>query len=324
MLYKKQLLSAFAFLALCLAGCSDDDESIKGNWLVSTVFDGSPRGSAVSFTIGDFAFMGTGYDGDDYLNDFWKYDINGGYWTQVSNFPGTPRSSAVAFAIGTNGYVGTGYDGTNQLGDFYKYDTNSNSWQAIPDFGGTARRAAVAFNSDAYGYVGTGFDGTNDKKDFWKFNPETNTWEELFGFGGNKRREATNFTIGNVVYMGTGASNNINQTDFWSFDLSSETWTRLKDIDDKSSYEIERANATGFTIGNRGYICGGNGHNSTWEYETATDKWTKKTNFEGAFRQDASVIDNGTRGFVLLGKNGNYYYDDMYEFKPDEAYEDED
>lgn len=325
MLYdKKQMVLALAMIASLFSSCSSDDESVKGNWLVSAVFDGSPRSSAVSFTIGDYAFMGTGYDGDDYLADFWKYDISGGFWTQVSDFPGAARSSAVAFAIGSNGYVGTGYDAEDYFDDFYKYDTNSDTWEAIANFGGTARRAAVGFNSSSNGYVGTGFDGTNDKKDFWKFDPATNSWTEMFGFGGNKRREAVSFTINDKVYFGTGASNNINQVDFWSFDLDDETWTRLKDVDDKSSYEIERANATGFAIGNYGYICGGNGYNSTWEYEPGTDKWTKKTNFEGASRQDASVIYTGTRGFVMLGKNGNYYYDDMYEFQPNEPYEDED
>lgn len=311
-------------LSFAFTGCTSDDESIKGNWLVTTVFDDEPRSSAVTATIGNFAFMGTGFDGDYYLNDFWKYDISGGYWSQVSDFPGSARFSAVAFAIADSVYVGTGKDGVTYYSDFYKYDVNADTWESIPDFGGTPRKGAVAFNSTTAGYVGTGDDSLNDKKDFWKYDPSTNSWQELVGFGGNKRREAVSFTIGDQVYMGTGASNEINQVDFWVFDLGDESWTRLKDLDEKDSYEIKRSNATGFAIGEYGYICGGNGYNSTWRYDPSTDKWKKRTNFEGNARQDASVIYNGERGFVLLGKSGNYYFDDMYEFKPLEKYEDED
>lgn len=319
-----KLLLGLALAATLLTGCSsDDDGDDLGNWITSTVFDGSPRSGAVSFVIDNFGYVGTGYDGDDYLKDFWQYNIDGSYWVQKADFPGTGRSSAVAFTINGNGYIGTGYDGTDELGDFYKYDPATNTWASIANFGGTARRAAVGFNSTTSGYVGSGFDGDGDRKDFWKYNPGTDTWEEQFGFGGNKRREAVTFTIGTKVYFGTGASNLINQTDFWVFDTTNETWTRLKDLDDDDSYTIERSGGTGFSIGSYGYICGGD-NNVVWEYTPATDEWDKKTNFEGSTRQDAVVLYTDTRGFVLLGKYGNYYYDDMFEFKPFDTYDDED
>ncbi|TRW26400.1 galactose oxidase [Flavobacterium zepuense] len=319
-----KLVLGLAFCAALFSGCSSDDSSEDvGNWITSTVFDGSPRSGAVSFVIDNYAYVGTGYDGDDYLQDFWQYDINGGYWVQKASYPGIGRSSAVAFTASGSGYIGTGYDGTNELADFYKYDPSSNTWSQIADFGGSARRAAVGFNSATKGYVGSGFDGDGDRKDFYRYNPETNTWEEQFGFGGNKRREGVTFTIGTKVYFGTGASNLVNQTDFWAFDTTSETWTRLKDLDDDDAYTIARTNATGFSIGNYGYICGGD-NNIVWEYNPLTDEWDEKTTFEGVTRQDAIAFNTDTRGFVLLGKYGNYYYDDMFEFKPFDEYDDED
>jgi len=319
-----KLFLGLALTAALVSGCSSDDDSDDvGNWLTSTVFDGVPRSSAVSFVIGNFGYVGTGYDGDKYLNDFWKYDVDGGYWVQRADYPGEGRSSAVAFTANAQGYIGTGYNGTTELADFYKYDPDANTWTAIANFGGTARRAAVGFNSTTAGYVGSGFDGTNDKKDFWKYLPATNTWEEQFGFGGNKRREGTTFTIGTKVYFGTGASNAINQTDFWVFETTTETWTRLRDLDYDDDYTVERSSGSGMSIGNYGYIAGGD-VSSVWEYNPENDKWTKKTNFEGASRQDAVAISTDTRSFLLLGKYGNYYYDDMFEFKPFDKYDDED
>lgn len=316
---------ALMLLAGALAGScnSDDGDNTIGNWVTSTVFDGSPRSSVTGFTIGNYGYAGTGYDGDNYLKDFWRYNIDGGYWEQKADFPGKARSSAVAFSIGDNGYIGTGYDGTDELADFYKYDTNSDTWTPIANFSGTARRAAVAFNSDTYGYVGSGFDGDNDKKDFWRYNPITDAWEEQFGFGGNKRREGLTFTIGTKVYFGTGSSNGINQNDFWVFDTTSETWTRLTDLNDKDSYTVKRTNATGFSVGNYGYVCGGD-VTSVWEYNPSTDKWKQKTDFEGSARQDALSLYNGSKAFILLGKYGNTYYDDMFEFEPFEKLDEDD
>lgn len=316
----------FLGITLCvvlLTGCSDDDDTSIGNWVVGTVFDGAPRSSAASFVIGEFGYAGTGYDGDFYLNDFWQYNVNGGFWVQKADFPGEGRSSAVAFSVNNMGYIGTGYNGTDELNDFYAYNTTTNTWTQIADFGGTTRRAAVAFNSATNGYVGSGFDGDNDRKDFWRYDPATDTWEELFGFGGNKRREGTAFTIGTKVYFGTGSSNGINLDDFWVFDTTTEIWTRLNDLDDDNNYTIERSNAVGFAIGSYGYIAGGDG-NSVWEYDPSTDKWDEKTNFEGTPREDGLAISTGTRAFVLLGRFGNFYFDDMYEFFPFEEYDDED
>lgn len=308
-----------------LAGCSNDDDTDDvGNWVTSTVFDGAARSSAVVFTNGNYAFAGTGYDGDDYLKDFWRYNIDGGYWEQVADFPGEARSSAVAFSINGFGYVGTGYNGTDELKDFYKYDMNGGSWSPIADFGGEARRAGVGFGSATAGYVGSGFDGQNDRKDFWKYFPDSDTWQEIYGFGGNKRREATTFAINDDVYFGTGLSNGSHLDDFWKFNTTSETWTRLTDLDDEDDYSIIRSGATGFTMGNYGYICGGDNGNSVWEYDPVADEWESKTDFEAASRTDAIAFSNGTRGFVVLGKSGDYYFDDMMEFQPFEEQEDDD
>ena len=226
--------------------------------------------------------------------------------------------------------MGVGYDGTNEKNDFYKYDPASNTWQQIANFGGNLRSGSVSFSSNTHGYIGCGYDGTNDKKDFWKYDPTSNTWTELFGFGGNKRRDGVTFRIENNVYMGTGVSNGINLKDFWRFDRTSDTWTRLRDIsvndddDNTDEYNIVRSNSVGFVIGNLGYIATGSGNNTTWEYNPQTDYWTRKTTLEASSRQDAVAISNGQRAFVILGKSGNLYFDDMYELKPQDEQVDDD
>ena len=324
------LFIVFGFLAFTYS-CSSDDDDDLGNWTKRSSFNDEPRSSAASFSVGNLGYMGTGYDGDDYLNDFWQYHMDGDAWQQLADFPGIGRSSAAAFAIGNTGYIGTGFNGdiNDELADFYKYDIATNTWTTIADFGGADRRGAVGFGSNSKGYVGTGYDGKGDKKDFWKYDPTSDTWSELLGFGGDKRRQATTFKIGDDVYLCTGINNGIYLKDFWVFNTTSETWSPLMDLNDDDyddeNEEILRASAAGFSINGRGYIaCGERGgpKKTVWEYIPELKTWDKKFSFERLARQDAITFENGERAFVSLGRNGTLYLDDMMEFFPYE-WEDE-
>ena len=325
---KKMLLGALALMLVITSSCSSDDgSSDRGNWKERSVFDGIPRSNAASFLIGDKAYMGTGYDGDDYLNDFWEYNIEGDYWSQKANFPGIERSSSSAFAIDNKGYLGIGYDGDNELSDFWEYNPNSNTWTQKANFGGGNRRDAVGFASNTNGYIGTGHDGDNDKKDFWKYNPSQDEWEELVGFGGDKRKDASTFIINDEVYLVAGVSNGLYKDDFWKFNPQTELWTRLQDIDYDDDNYIFRSNAVGLTINGLGYLVSGynvGALSSTWEYNPLNDEWEEITPLEGYARQDATGFSYNNRGFVLLGRNGSLYLDDNYELFPQEEYDDED
>ncbi|HRX10351.1 MAG TPA: kelch repeat-containing protein, partial [Draconibacterium sp.] len=109
--YQIILLILFSF---SIVSCGDEeDEDLMGNWSELSDFDGVPRSDAVGFSIGDKGYIGTGYDGDDRLSDFWEYNPSQNYWTQKADFPGVARTGAVGFGIGDKGYIGTGYDGDN-------------------------------------------------------------------------------------------------------------------------------------------------------------------------------------------------------------------
>lgn len=322
-------ITLIGVLICTLSSCSsdDDDDDDLGNWIDRSVFDGSARSGISGFTIGNIGYMGTGYDGDDYLSSFWSYDIDGDYWSQKADFPGSARNAAVGFEIDGTGYIGSGYDGLNELADFYAYDPGANSWTEIASFPSTARRSAVAFGINGQGYFGTGYDGDNDRKDFWKYDPSTDTWSELVGFGGDKRRSATTFNIGDNVYLGTGVSNGIYLDDFWVFDSNTESWNAKLDLDEEDDYSIVRSNAVAFTLNGYGYIaCGtvGGTLSTVWQYDPSDDTWEAKTSFEGTSRQDPIVFSNGTQAFIGLGRTSTLYLDDLYEFFPFDEYDDED
>lgn len=323
-----KLLIVLSIISIGTACSTDDDGDYeRGNWVARSVFDGVPRSNAVGFAINGNGYMGTGYDGDDYMNDFWEYNIEGNYWVQKADFPGTPRSAAIGFAIDDKGYVGTGYSGTQDLDDFWEFDPNTNTWTQKEDFLGGVRRGAVGFGINGMGYIGTGYDGNNDRKDFYKYNPTLDEWTELVGFGGDKRRFATAFTIDNLAYIGTGVSNGLYKTDFWEFNPETQVFTSKNSLNADDDYNIARSNAVSFSLKGLGYIATGyNGGvvSTTWEYTPTTDTWEEITSLEGTSRQDATGFSTGERGFVHMGKSGSLYLDDIYELFPQQEYKEED
>ncbi|MBI9064877.1 MAG: galactose oxidase [Marinilabiliaceae bacterium] len=326
----------FFLFTMGLVSCSssDDDEDLFGNWIELGAFEGYPRSDAIAFTIGDYAFVGTGYDGeeDERLNDFWKYDPQKDYWTQVQSLPAVARNGAVAFGAAGKGYVTTGYDGENKLKDLWEYDPVGNAWNQKADFPGSGRYGSIAFSINDRGYVGSGYDG-NLLKDFWEYIPATDTWEQRVSIGGKKRRDAVAFVIGDKGYVVTGTDNGNYLGDFWEYDPVADTWTEKREIgkdanEDESyddDYEIVGINGVAFSINGLGYVTtGGPGYPDarTWEYNPVNDTWEERTKFEGSPRYEAVAFVVDDKPFVTTGRSSGYYFDDVWTFDPN-AEEDE-
>ncbi|RPE09496.1 galactose oxidase [Chitinophaga lutea] len=322
-------------LAACSKSDSDDDET--GNWVEVQEMSAKPRSEAVSFVIGDTAYIGTGYDGEKYLRDFWKYTPARG-WTQITDLPPAApvRSSATAFVINGIGYVGTGYDNRDRLNDFWAYHPATGAWKPIKPLThpnpaiSLARRDAVSFTLNGKGYVTTGTDGSA-LKDTWEYDPVKDEWNEKQSFGGSKRHEAVAFVIGGKAYVVTGTNNNELKNDFYSFD--GENWEKLKnisntsDLDYDNDYDIVRTNAVAFVMNNKGYVATGSKSGLSthcWEYDPVADQWTQRRDFEGTARTGAVAFTFANKGYVLAGRTSSMPLDDMFRFEPDQEYDEND
>ncbi len=326
----KKSLFLFLMAALFLTACSnDDDTDTLGNWIEQSDFEGLPRSNAVSFVVNNYVYVGTGYNDDadsEYMNDFWKYDPANDSWVKVADFPGAGRSGAVAFVIGNKAYVGTGYNGKDRLKDFWEFDPAANSWTRKADFGGTARYGCVSFAIGNNGYIGTGYDG-NDNRDFWIYDPATDQWSQTVSIGGSKRKNATAFVLDGKAYVCTGINNGVYQKDLWQFDPATSTWTEKVALDDDDDWTIYCSQAVSFALNGKGYIALGENSgvkSEIWEYNPSQNTWTDKTDFEGSARQEAIAYVVNSRAFVGLGRSGSYYFDDIWECKPNDEYDDED
>ena len=320
------LFSLFVLVSLFSCHSNSIPYTQSGNWVTKSQLNGPARSEAVTFTIDNFAYVGTGWDGlNTRFTDFWKYDPVENVWSQVTSMPdSTARSSAVGFSVGEKGYVGTGYNGFNYLSDFYEYDPATGKWTRKADYAGGARYESVAFGIGNLGYVGTGFDGNNALKDFYQYDPAQDKWTDI-GFSGNKRYGALTFTYNNKAYLVTGVNSGVMQIDFWVFNPASDTakWSQLRNITNTSTdaYDdayttITRWNGSAFVCnptGGQAYAYISTGENvssnlNTWQYTfpdaaTNADHWDEKSPFEGPPTTGAVgfTLPSSTQGGGYIG-----------------------
>ena len=332
MKYNYLFIPCVAILLLLTTSClQEDEEELLGNWVSSSDFEGITRSGAVSFSIGDFAYAGMGFDGDDYLRDFWRYDPQLDFWTKTDSFPGTGRTGAVAFNVGNKGYLATGYNGDDdvEFRDLWEFDPTAPAgqmWQQKTDFIGSPRYNAVAFSIGEFGYVGTGYDG-NYLKDFYRYHPASDQWEQIVSLRGSKREDAAAFVVdARPMSEPVGATGSMSLT-FGNTTPRADTWIELLELDEETDYSIIRHGAVGFALDGLGYIAtGSSGSNLTsiWQYDPAADTWEEKTALEGSSRIDAIAFVVANRAFVTTGRNGSFRFDDLWEFLPNAEYDEED
>jgi N-acetylneuraminic acid mutarotase len=334
-------LSSLFLLSACSKNSSDDDSDLVGNWVRSEDFRGDPRSEAVSFVIGNKAYVGTGLfaTNGQYSNEFYRLDLDLGYWEKIADFPGEMRRGAVAFTAGGKAYVSCGFNGpaNKLLNDFWEYDPATDKWTELDPFPGVTRRNAVAFTLNDKGYIATGYN-TSALSDCWEFNPVNGSWTEKASIRGRKRSQAVAFVVNGKAYVCSGNNNGEALNDLQLFDPVANngqgTWTDLRKLTNVSdeSYDDDYANiarygAVAFTMSNKVYLATGRAGSlisDTWEYDPATDLWNKKTSFEGTAREGAVGFTLKDKGFILTGRSGSEIFDNMFEFRPFDEQDDND
>lgn len=201
----------------------------------------------------------------------------------------------------------------------------SNTWVKVSDFSGGKRERAVAFSIGEYGYVGTGTDTAEMvRKDFWKYNASTDSWTQVAELPGLARRDAVSFTLNNLGYVGTGISDDVSSlgvllNDFWSYNPLLNHW------DSVAPYPGNQMNgvyfATGFSVGGKGYVCGGKTGSSAysselWEYKPSIDTWIQRASFPTGIRYMLSSFAIGNFAYVGFGATQDVYKRDMFRYNP--------
>lgn len=235
-------------------------------------------------------------------------------WTQKANFPGAGRFMAASFSIGTKGYIGIGSANINMSSpfrDFWEWDQTTNVWTKKADYPGNSGGLTASFSIGTKGYIGTGQNrsGNGFNNELWEYNPATDSWTQKASLPINPARAwSVGFSIGTKGYIGTGSQDvglpDLFYQDFWEWDQATNVWTKKANFGGTA-----RSYATGFAIGTKGYIGIGEdiigGINvdkkDFWEWDQATNVWTKKADFGGAARGYAKGFSIGTKGYIMAG-----------------------
>ena len=284
-------------------------------WTQKADFGGTARYDAIGFSIRDKGYLGGGSVNSLGGLEFWEYDPATDTWTQKADFGGMVPVDGVGFSIGNKGYVGTGLMNSK---DFWDYDPSIDTWTRMADFGGTGRAGAVGFSIGDKGYIGTG------GADFWEYDPMAiNPWTRRADFvqlSGYSRHSGVGFSIGDKGYIGTGISGGEDRLrDFWEYDSVADNWTQKADFGGGKRY-----GAIGFSIGSKGYVGTGgddaspynNMYKDFWEFDPASNTWTRKGDFGGVGRVHFSGFSIDGKGYIGTGLDYDYVYKDFWEYDP--------
>lgn len=322
-----------------LAACSKEQVKVLGNWEQGISSEAVERSGAVSFVIGEYAYVGLGIDKDgNELKDLWRYSKSG-KWSKLEDFPGEPRLGAVAFVLNGYAYVGAGVkvetykEEAVYYNDFYRYTPGSkNPWVKVKSLPGNARRDAVSFTVQGKAYVGTGEDANMRKlKDFYSF--DGSDWKKVDGFPGDARSGAIAFVVNEKAYVGLGVSNTYN-SDLLMFDPKTEKWESKRHTRDatKESFDnnytsILRSNANCFNAKlpsgeERVYLVGGywggNLNTNCWEYNPNIDIWVEVNRMPSSSRMQAVSFNLDGQAYVGFGgvAKDQGIYSDLWKFMP--------
>lgn len=305
------LLNCILYILLCISLSYS-----QGTWTQKANVFTTPRAGAVGFSIGNKGYIGTGwqFNSGNCFIDFWEWDQGTNTWSQKANFPDSARGEAVSFSIGTKGYIVTGYNGfTNVANNLWEWDQGTNIWSQKAMFPGGGRNSGAAFSIGLKGYVGCGYSILSD---FWEYDQSTDTWTQVANIPVG-RCTCVSFSIGSMGYVCLG----IGLNDLWEFNPSVNSWTQK--VNFPGGY---RSVASGFSIGNKGYV--GTGWDSTnatsdfWCYDPALNLWTQKANYPHAVTDiDRAGFSIGCKGYFGTGATTPHlnatYYNDFWEYEPD-------
>lgn len=109
----------------------------QNQWTQIDDFPGVARTGAVSFVVGDKAYVGLGSDGQGappINKDIWRYDAKTGKWDPMTDFPVTASLVGVLFSNETKAYIGVAENSASHYGQMFEYDPADDSWREIKKY----------------------------------------------------------------------------------------------------------------------------------------------------------------------------------------------
>jgi hypothetical protein len=268
----------------------------------------------------------------------WEYDPLASTWNSKPDLPSARiKNFTFSFTIGTKAYIGLGAEGpgdmTGMTKEVWEYDMANSQWARKNDFPGSVRVMPFSFSINGIGYVGGGDisnSGTQTVKDVWQYNPLADAWTRVADFP-VAGIGMTGFQVDNTGYVleagqgnPTAPMGNLTTVRLWSYDPANNIWMQKTDLPTTGRTVNS---ATVFSTGGKAYAAIGandstgvnNVKNDFWEYNPATNTWTKRTDVGGPVRWWPASFSIGNKGYVGLGNGTNYTvnHTDFWQYTPE-------
>lgn len=198
------------------------------------------------------------------------------------------------------------------------------AWSVNTAFTGETVSRAATFATSTRGFLIGGRNFLGDyKKEVWSFDMVSNTWTRKNDFPGAGRNNSLGFEANGRLFLFGGENGQQGFVDLWEYNPNSDQWIQKKTFPGEL-----RSLANGFSIGGKIYVGSGiDFYNQVggqfkplvdfWEYDIATDSWTRKKDFPGGCRWQAINFSVGGKGYLGSGPD----YDkqlktDFWEYDP--------
>jgi hypothetical protein len=195
-------------------------------WWQANEFPGIQRRYPVSFTIGNYAFVGTGQGYDASIwNDFYRYNAELDSWTEIPKEEALEiRYQAISFSLNNKGYLVGGRNRTQRLNDVWQYsltDEENGQWTRMNDFP-IAISGGISISGNNRIFVG--FDEI--EKTLWEYKAETDSWEEFAKLPDEITVVYSGVLLGNDIYIVDG------HNDIWTLNLTDKSWKHKENLPD--------------------------------------------------------------------------------------------
>ena len=305
---------------LVLVACGSSEADMQYGFTICASIP-SPRASAVSFVVGDYAYVFGGRDIDGrYLNDLWRYDITNDTWASMGVTPLESRVNATACVYDGIAYIGLGFNGkygtsSSYFRDWWSYNPKNDTWKQLKHYPDSATARAISMIGEGELYVGYGFCWTYERN-MYRYDIASDSWSYI---DVHLDRNALTFPMRSFGGVGAtcqgrhfaGTGFRTSSLNWWGeFDPNGE-WFKREDVPGE-----KRTLATCTTTQDFVYVIGGmhmGGVNTDGlvlgdiqQYNPQTDTWYHIANLPDGGRMNHVAFCGGNRVFVGLGENENF------------------
>ena len=200
---------------------------------IASLPDGKERQYAVSFADEQKGFVFGGYNGNDFLNDLWKYNPVTNSWVEMTSLPGSGRSGSTCFVLNDTAYI-IGGKTANEIAidEVWAYAIGSDSWIQKNNLTFGNRWRASATQTDTKGYLMFGRDEVDHfHNELLEYSPATDTWTQVSNFPIIGRSHASMHAIGDelLIFFGRDSLNN-SHNDLWTYNIIHQSWNLLSGL----------------------------------------------------------------------------------------------